>query len=235
MNTLTGRMLAVLSLAVVLLSACASAVSNPASLEEFNAASTAPIDEEYKIQPGDQLDIKFFYNPELNEQITVRPDGRITMQLANDIMVSGLTTAQLTDVLKEKYSKELEDPEISVIVRSFSAQKVYVDGEVGRPGTIALSSPMTVLQSISQAGGVKDTARLSEVIVMRRSEKDPNKMVSVMVDLEKALDGTDKKQDLELRPYDIVYVPKKHVSNLNSWVDQYIRKNLPVSLPFGMF
>jgi len=86
----------------------------------------------YIIQAGDQLDIKFFYNPELNDSVTVRPDGKISLQLVDEVQAAGQTPAQLDDFLTEKYAKELRKPVITVIVKSFASQRVYVGGEVNR-------------------------------------------------------------------------------------------------------
>jgi protein involved in polysaccharide export with SLBB domain len=213
-----------------LLNACGNVVKNP-EIAVYPQALAQPLPQrEYKVHIGDQLDIKFFYNPELNEQITVRPDGRISLQLVHELMVAGLTPAELTKILTEKYATEIEKPEITVIVRSFSAQKVYIDGEVNNPGVLDLIRPLTILQSLPRAGGLKDTARIGEVIVIRR--KADNKLLIIPVNLEMAIDGTDIHQDIFLLPYDIVYVPKSPIANLNKWVDQYIRKNIPI--PFGV-
>lgn len=218
-------------LIILLLSGCAPVVKNPTPTAYPGIQTTYPYTEkEYRLQVGDQLDIKFFYNPELNEQVSVRPDGRISLQLAHEIMVAGLTPAELTDLLTKKYGPELKRPEITVIVRSF-AQKVYVDGEVAKPGMLSLIGFMTVLHSISQAGGVKDTARTTEVIVIRRGPD--NKPLTIAVNLDKAIDGTDMSQDIILRPFDIVYVPKSPIANVNKWVDLYVRKNLPMSISTG--
>ncbi len=182
---------------------------------------------------GDQLDVKFFYNPELNEQVSIRPDGRISLQLVHEIMAVNLTPQELTDLLTKKYAPDLKKPEIAVIVRSFSAQKIYVDGEVAKAGMFPLIGFMSVLQAISQAGGVKDSARTTEVIVIRRGPD--NKRLVIPVILDKAIDGTDMSQDIALRPFDIVFVPKSPIANVNVWVDQYVRKNLPIYLSFGYF
>ena len=179
------------------------------------------------------MDIKFFYNPELNEQVTVRPDGRISLQLAHEIMVAGLTPVELTDLLTGKYASELKKPEITVIVRSFGGQRVYVDGEVAKPGMVPLIGFTTVLHAISQAGGMKDTARRSQVVIIRRAED--NKPLVFQVDLEKVIESTDMSQDIPLKPFDIVYVPKSLIANVNQWVDQYVRKNLPVTPGFGYY
>jgi len=216
------------------LSGCAPVVKNPTPITYPGIQTTHPYTEqEYRLQVGDQLDVKFFYNPELNEQVTVRPDGRISLQLVHEIMVAGLTPSQLTDSLTKLYAPKLNKPEIVVIVRSFSAQRIYVDGEVTKAGMFPLIGFMSVLQAISQAGGVKDSARTTEVIVIRRGAD--NKPLVIPVILDKAIDGTDMSQDIVLRPFDIVFVPKSPIANVNVWVDQYVRKNLPIYLSFGYF
>lgn len=211
---------------LALLVGCSSNVAGRTNLSQI---SSAPV-KEYRIQPGDQLDIKLFYNPELNEVLTVRPDGRITLQLVNDIMAAGRTPAELTAVLTKAYSSELANPKVAVIVRSSVSDKVYVDGEVNRAGMVTLIGPTTVLQSIAQAGGMKDSAKSDEVVVIRKG--DDNKVTVLQLNLEDALSGADVSQDIALRPNDIVYVPKSSISNVNTWVDQYIRKNIP--LPIGL-
>ena len=217
---------------ITIISACSSPVVKNTSIVSYPDTMTRTIpQQEYRINVGDELDIKFFYNRELNEKITVRPDGRISLQLAHEIMTAGLTPAELTSILTEKYATEIEKPEITVIVRSFSAQKVYIDGEVNKPGVLELIRPLTVLQSVSRAGGLKDTARLHEVIVIRRQAD--NKLLVIPVNLEKVVDGTDLGQDIFLTPYDIVFVPKSPVANINQWIDQYIRKNIPIPFSFG--
>lgn len=206
-------------------------VRNPEVVSLPDARTNSLPQKEYRINVGDELDVKFFYNPDLNEDVIVRPDGRISLQLAHEIMAAGRTPAELTDILVEKYATEIEKPEITVIVRSFSAQRIFVDGEVNNPGMLDLISPLTVLQSISQAGGLKNTARLNDVIVIRRSAEDNFQVIPV--NLAKAIDGSDVHQDIILTPYDIVYVPKSPVANLNQWVDQYIRKNIPIPIGVG--
>ena len=211
--------------------ACAPVVKNPAPLNYQDVHSVSHKEQEYQIQLGDQLDIKFFYNPELNEQVTVRPDGRISLQLVGEIIAADLTPAQLTDLLTQKYAPKLNKPEITVIVRSFGSQRVYVDGEVAKPGIVPLVGFVTVLQAISQAGGMKETARRGEVIVIRHGTA--NKPMALTVNIEKIIDGTDMRQDIPLKPFDIVYVPRLPISNVNVWVDQYIRRNIPISISTG--
>ena len=179
---------------VRVIAACSHAVAQapPGGPTRASAApppSSVP-EQEYRIAVGDQLDIKFFYNPELNEQ---------------------------------------------VIVRGFGSQLVFVDGEVGKPGMVPILGAMTALQAISQAGGMKETARAGDVIIIRRGA--PSKPVVFAVNLKKARTGTDLAQDVSLAPFDIIYVPRSRVSNVNVWLDHYIRRNIPLpfSLNYGVY
>lgn len=216
---------------IIAVTACTPVVRNPvSSTVAVNAPISSPA-RDYRIQPGDQLDIKFFYNAELNEQVLVRPDGRISLQLAPEILAAGVTPAELTEQLRTKYSTVIEKPEIVVIVRSFSAQRVYVDGEVVRPGIVPLTDALTLTQAISQAGGFKDSARKGEIVIVRRSAD--GKASYTIVDVEKVMDGSDMPQDIALLSYDLVYVPKSKISNVNVWVDQYLRRNIPIPIGAG--
>ena len=229
-----NRIIAFTSLMVLLLlTACAPppVLKNPSPVQYATTGAQPPVEQEYRIEVGDELDIKFFYDPELNERVIVRPDGRVSLQLVHEITAAGLTPAELTEFLARKYASELKKPEVTVIVRSFGAQKIYVDGEVAKPGMLPLLGLVTVTQAISQAGGVKESARTSEVIVIRHGAA--NKPFAFPVNLEKVIDGTDLRQDVPLKPFDIVFVPRSPIADVNVWVDQYIRKNIPVSLSLG--
>lgn len=185
--------------------------------------------EEYIIQPGDRLDIRFFYNSEMNDFMTVRPDGRISLQLIGEVMAAGRTPQALTDLITQGYDNELKDPEVTVIVRGFGA-RVYVDGEVEKPGELELSGPLTVMQAIARAEGAKPTAWKEALVIRRMQGKQP---LVIEVDINAVLTGEDFTQDIGLVPFDIVYVPRSPIANANLWVHQYIRANIPVN--FGLF
>jgi polysaccharide export outer membrane protein len=219
-----------LSVIIITLTSCAPAVKNQTLPDQTGTQNLLYPGQEYRIQAGDQLDIKFYYNPELNELVTVRPDGRISLQLVHEIMAAGLTPAELTGVLREKYAVEVKQPEITVIVRSFGGQQIYVGGEVNKPGVFNFIGSMTVLQSISLATGVKDTARTKEMVIVRRGAD--NKPLMIPINLKKLIDGTDMSQDIFLKPFDIVLVPKSNIAEVNVWIDQYIRKNVPIQIGF---
>jgi protein involved in polysaccharide export with SLBB domain len=216
-------MLGVLSLLV----GCASVVRHPAPLPQ----TTKAMPREYRIEPGDQMDIKLFYNPELNESVTVRPDGRISLQLANEIPAAGLTPAELTQELKRSYGRELIHPEITVIMRQFAGQRVYVDGEVQKAGFVPLAPNMTVMEAVTMAGGLKNSARTNEIVVIRREPQGKPQVFTL--DLGEVVDGTNIGQDLALEPLDVVFVPKSPIGNVNMWLNQYLWQNIPVTLGAG--
>ncbi len=188
-------------------------------------------EEEYLLQLGDVIEIKFFYNSELNERVTVRPDGRISLQLIDEVKVAGLTASQLATTLKMKYSRTLRNPELSVIVREFAGLKVYVGGEVNVPGVIPLSGHLTALQAIFHAGGFKNTAELQSIIILRNQEMQ--KPLFITLNLKEDLADHVQQNDMLLKPYDIVFVPKTTIAKLNQFVDQYIEKLIPISKTFG--
>jgi polysaccharide biosynthesis/export protein len=204
-------------------------VEHPLAKEPLDKQARLYPAQEYKIQYGDQLDIKFLYNPELNENLPVRPDGRITLQLVGDIMVVDMTLTQLAEALKTRYAAEVRKPEITIIVRQFASQKVFVDGEVGRPGLVPLVGSMTVSQAIAQSGGFGIDARKNEVVVIRQNAA--GKPLVTVVDILKVHRGIDMTNDINLMPYDMVFVPKSPIGEVDKWVDQYIRKMLPFALP----
>jgi len=192
---------------------------------DASALPSAPQQEpEYIVQPGDQLDIKLFYNPELNETVLVRPDGKISLELLDDIQAAGITPSQLDKFLTAKYSKELKKPVVTVIVRSFTGQRVYVGGEVNRPGLIDLTTGMTALQAVINAGGFRETAKPENAIVIRKGLDE--RPAPVRVDLNKAIYGKPTGAHFQLQPYDIVYVPKTFIAKANKFVDQYIQQLL---------
>ena len=183
-----------------------------------------PLEAEYRIQVGDKLTIKLFYNPDLNQEVTVRPDGKISLALLHDVDALNLTPLELTEQLTKGYGKHLQEPEIAVIVAGFAGQKIFVGGEVGAPGIKEIVGPMTIVQAIAMAGGFKESARTNEVIIMRRDESKNPYLISL--DAEKAMKGIDLKQDIYVRPYDMVIVPRSNIADVNLWVNQYIRSNV---------
>lgn len=179
---------------------------------------------EYVIQPNDTLSIKFFYNPELNEDVVVRPDGKISLQLVDEIQASGKTPAQLDEELTEKYSVELKRPAITVILRSFGGQQIFVGGEVSKPQAITLTPQMTPLQAVMNAGGFLDTADKNNVMIIRAGAD--NRPQTFAVNLEQIAEGDTPDLKFQLHPGDVVFIPKTGIAKADVWMDQHIRRFL---------
>lgn len=189
------------------------------------------LEKDYIIQVGDVMGIKFYYTPELNENVTVRPDGKISLQLIDEVLAAGLTPSKLDDLLTEKYSKILEHSEVTVIMRELVGQRIYVGGEVNSPGMIPASGRLTSLQAIFRAGGFKNTAELKSIVILRNEGYD--KPLFMTVNLAENLKSPYQHHDILLKPYDIIFVPKTKIAMLNQFVDQYIKKVIPVSMNVG--
>ncbi len=189
----------------------------------------------YVLQPGDNLDIKFYYNPELNENITIRPDGRISLQLVDEITAAGLTPAQLTATLTRAYSKQLKKPVVTVILRTFEGQKIYVGGEVKTPMVLNIPGRINALQAIINAGSFNKDAKLSSVIILSRGTD--NRPIARKVDLKKALDGEVPEEDYLLKPFDIVYVPKTELARADEFITHiynFIPRNIYVGFQYEL-
>jgi protein involved in polysaccharide export with SLBB domain len=181
---------------------------------------------DYRLRPGDKVQIKFFYHSSLDETLMIGPDGKISLQLIDEVLAAGLTTSQLDEVLTKEYARYLENYAISVIIREFSGLKAYVGGEVVSPRYISLAGNTTVLQSIFAASGFKETAKPENVIVVRKGPD--NRPVAMAVDLASVMSGEQIENDIYLMPSDIVYVPKTAIAKAGKFVDQYFRNVLMV-------
>lgn len=214
----------VVLLTMLALLGCASQQPNIVPATTVANASNVHDPAPYIIHPGDQLDIKFFYNPELNETLTVRPDGMISLQLVDEVQAAGREPSQLDDELTEKYARELKMPSVTVIVKSFSGQRIFVGGEVNRQGVINISGAMTPLQAVLDAGGFKETASPENAIIIRKGAG--NRPVPIAVNLSDAMQGDADGSHLFLQPDDIVYVPKSAIARANKFVNEYIENLL---------
>ena len=223
MKKATKQIILVSALAILgLLAACSAQQQELRDIPPPSPLEMVQPTPAYIIQPGDQLDIKFFYNPELNESVTVRPDGKISLQLVDEVHAAGLQPARLDEVLTHRYSQELKKPAITVIVKSFSGQRIYVGGEVNQQREMTLPPGMTVLQAVFQAGGFMETASPENTILIRLGPK--REPVAMRLDLQDAMMGKGAGANLVLRPFDIVYIPKSRIAEANKWVNQYIEK-----------
>ncbi len=181
---------------------------------------------EYKLHPGDQLDIVVSSAPELSRTLTVGPDGRVVMPMSKPIMAAGKTFTQVQGALSAELATQLRDPTLAVTPRAYSPEQIFVGGQVGQPGTYTLPGRVGALEAILMAGGMRPSARARSVAVLRRA---PNggMMIRTVNIRNGILNIREYDDNLQLRRGDIVFVPQTTISEVGQWVQSF-RATLPV-------
>jgi polysaccharide export outer membrane protein len=186
----------------------------------------------YRVQVGDQLALRFFLTPELNEDVTVRPDGRITTTIAEAVPAAGRTPEDVAGTLRTAYAAELRDPRITVEVKSAAPLRIYVAGEVTTPGEITSAGPApTLLQVIAKAGGLKISGDPTRILIIRHTENDRPQIFAA--NYRAAATGQNPTADVPLQPFDIVVVPRTDIAQIYVWVNQHIQQFVPVNWGFS--
>jgi len=175
-------------------------------------ASTAG-DKAYLISPGDIVSIVVFPVAEYSREVTVQPDGKIELPLIGSLLVKGLTSRELQDLLRERYGKYVANPQVTVNVRHFAGRRVAIIGEVRTPGYYEYRDGMKLLELVSQVGGTTEFAATTRVRILRADS--PRK--GITVDLKEVLEGRLDRDPL-LLPGDTVYVPKQRFAMSASWI-----------------
>ncbi|MDD5066624.1 MAG: polysaccharide biosynthesis/export family protein [bacterium] len=217
---------------MLILASCAGPSIKPDRFDTFdNVKEEAGVtnqnqNQTYLLNAGDKLSIKFYYQPTLNQEVVVRPDGKISLQLINDITAAGKTPELLAEQITSQYKKYIKRSEATVIVSELGKKPIYIGGEVSRPGFFEVAFCPTVLQVVFMAGGETSTAKLTSVILIRRVDNNKKPKIYI-VNLE------NPNNDILCRPYDVIYVPKSAIASADLFVDQYINKLIPISRSFG--
>jgi polysaccharide export outer membrane protein len=186
----------------------------------------------YRMQVGDVLDVKLMLNPELNDQVVVRPDGKISTIVTGDISAYGRTVHEVQRDLERSYGQHLAHPHVSLVVRSFAPTRIYVLGEVYNPGEFITVGPtLTMLQAVARAGGVKNDADTDDIVIVRHGAGESSQ--AYKASYHSAVTGKDPASDVRLAPYDIVYVPRTGVGNAYLNYQQNIQQFLPISGNIG--
>ncbi|MFH1848335.1 MAG: polysaccharide biosynthesis/export family protein, partial [Candidatus Omnitrophota bacterium] len=171
----------------------------------------------YIIGEGDELEIFVWQHEELNKKVVVRPDGNISFPLVGDIRAAGLTPPELSSNVRESLSRLLKAPQVTVMVSDFSSKNIFVLGEVGKPGAYKFRGGVNILNAISDAGGWRDSAVLSSVMLVRKVFTDAPEVKRLNV--WRLIKKGDFSQNADIRPGDIVYVPKNFVANIGAFID----------------
>lgn len=202
--------------------------------------------QEYLLQPNDEIELKFPLHTALNEVVKLRPDGKIQLQLIGTVQAAGLTPEGLREALLQRYQRVLRKPDVAVllrnattqrvrvaggmaraglynlqptvIVRSFQPPQVFVGGEVLRPGVLAYRPGLTVIQAITEAGWYLPTAEISKLMVLRRSADNTAQLLRPDFGLDT---NGEQRADMVLQPFDVVLLPKNATASLGDALNQY--------------
>jgi polysaccharide export outer membrane protein len=185
-------------------SAQVAAQSPQATASGAVSAESIPFSADYVIGPDDVLSIMFWQDKDLSAEVVVLPDGNINLPLLNVMKAAGLTPDQLRRRVVEEARSFVEDPDATVAVKQVNSRKVFITGEVQKPGVYPLTGPTTVVQLIATAGGLTSYAKLTDILVMRTENGQP---VPYRVNYKQILELKNLGQNLELKPRDTVIVP----------------------------
>ena len=193
--------------------------------EAFSSNFRPPVDksQEFYLYPGDEIQVKFYYDPELNETLRIRPDGIINLNLIEPTLAAGKTPEELAELLTERFAEMIDNPRLTVIVRDITNRVIYIDGEVGDPQALPTrSTRVNVFHAIALAGGARRSADLSNVSIIRNTSDG---LDGVKLDLTK--EDRWEQGSLLLFPGDIVYVPRRDIAYAGDFVDFYINNLVP--------
>jgi polysaccharide biosynthesis/export protein len=156
------------------------------------------------IGPEDVLTVVFWREKDLSTDAAVRPDGMITVPLLNDVQASGLTPEALRERIQAAATKFVADPSVTVVVKAINSRKVFITGNIAKPGQYPLAGPTSVMQLIAMAGGLQEFADADRILIMRT---ESGKQIAKRFNYEDVREGKNLNQNIELQPGDTVIVP----------------------------
>ncbi len=219
---LTGGLILIFSF-----SAAAQGVSTESLPEAKQTPSDAPqlktpTVNRYRLNPGDVVDIVYRYTPEFNQTVTIQPDGFVMLEIVGEMKISGFTLEQARQKILESAVKRLNEPELNLLLKEFQKPFFVVSGEVAQPGRFEMNQDMTALQAVMLAGGFKDTAKASQILVYRKINSQTAEVK--LLNLKGIKKTGDLENDFALESGDMILVPRNTITK----VERYVRLiNLP--------
>jgi polysaccharide biosynthesis/export protein PslD len=228
-----------LLLGLPLLAACTPGTDNLATTQSISVRENLPegfapwsdAPAPYRFGAGDKVKVQFLLTPELNEVALVAPDGSISLRVANRVEAAGRTTEEVAENVRQASLRVLTNPIVSVGLEEAGAAVAFVGGSVRRAGAYPVQGRRGVAEMIALAGGLDESARMDQVVLIRRSAEDRPMLRTV--NLRGFISGVDGAADVPLRAGDIVFVPRSRIAEVGLWVDQAINRTIPFSRSFS--
>jgi protein involved in polysaccharide export with SLBB domain len=233
LDVLTTSILGALLFVFLYASGCGNPVAHIQEFPTRNLGGVKPVygpsAERYRLVPYDLINVRYTYHPERDPKVAlpIRPDGNITLEGIGSISAAGLTPEQLANIIAEKSSGRLKDPEVIVTIAQYAPRKIYVGGEVKAPGIVNLQEIMTPLQAIFDRGGFTTSAQVDSVILIRDAASGNPQIGRINVNqaMEKAIP-----EQITLLPNDVLYIPLSGIGRADLWVRQHLRDIIPWEL-----
>ncbi len=184
----------------------------------------------YHLGVGDEVQVVVLGQPEFSRTVRVRPDGAITAPGAGAVHALGRSPEDVAREIEGRLKTVLRHPRVDLLVSDYGEHKVFVMGEVRIPGGQAYHNGMSAMQAIAQAGGISSTGKGGSVVVLRRSGQD--EALYFQLNAGDLLKGPGRGEDMAVQPYDIVFVPRTFIADVNIFVNQYLR---PMIVPFSLY
>jgi polysaccharide biosynthesis/export protein len=208
--------------------------SKTTSLSRLLELSKPFSDRTYRLVVGDVLATRCYFNPQLDDELQVRPDGNISLSLIGELKAAGKTAAELSADISKAYAQYFLKSTAVVVIKQFNGHRVFTAGELKLPGQFNLvTGARTVLESIAASGGATSEATLRQVVLIRKLPNQSQPLVAEL-DVSRALSGKDPSQNVELMPGDFVYVPRSGMAELNLVMHQYLLNNLNTTSYVGL-
>ncbi len=204
MNLMASSALRIALLCVLLAPLHAAAQPKAPASQPAPVAGAVEAPADYVIGPEDVLGVVFWREADISGDVTVRPDGRITLPVIGELQAAGLQPEQLRTQILARASKYLTEPNVAVVVRAINSRRVFVTGRVTKPGELFLKGPLTVMQAIAMAGGLTEYADAKKITIIRAVGGETQRFAFNYKDVAK---GKKLEQNIALKPGDTVVVP----------------------------
>jgi len=208
----------------------ATAPHPSAKFPDIAYASWTSVEPLYRLYPADEIEVQVVSAPELTKTVTVQPDGRVSLPLVAPVEVADRTLADAERLIAQAYASQLLSPRVNIVVRA-APLKVFVGGEVDKPGVYDMPGDINALQAVIMAGGFKTSAKRGEVVIIRRGP-DGRAMMRT-ANLVRAVSDPGLTDAVPLRRFDVVYVPRTRIAEAGIFVQQYFRDINPVQFGFN--
>jgi polysaccharide biosynthesis/export protein len=207
----------ILSLCCLLLTASIGhAQSTSGQNKDDEPKLKTPSENRYRLVSGDVIDVIYRYTPEFNQTVTIQPDGYVVLEIVGELKAAGLTLAEARRQITEKAGARLKDPEVTLLLKEFQKPYFVVSGEVNQAGKFEMRGQLTALQAVMTAGGFKESAKVSQIVVFRKLNEEMAEVKTL--NLKKIKKTSDLENDLILESGDIIFVPRNAFSKIEKYV-----------------